>query len=138
MIKMDDVGTTNPDEFKNILMGYICCADWKELAKLFAVQSENQLVRESDKLNFVIPFPISMTKERRVVSPIYLAVATGCVESVKILLDELNEINIEYGIELKKKNKNEEEDPLVKVGNYVRKRTPLQLASALGLYKIVD
>ena len=106
-------------------MGYICCADWRELTKLFAVSSEEKLVRNAADLNFVIPFPISHTKERRVVSPLYLAVATGCLETVKILLDELLGLNLEVGIELKKKSKNEDEDPLLKMGTYIRKRTPL-------------
>ena len=48
-------------------------------------------------------------------------------------------ISVESGIEIKKKFKDEQEELLLLKGEKpLKKRTPLQLACALGLYKIVE
>ena len=72
------------------------------------------------------------------VSPLYMAVATGSVEALSILIDEIVDLNIEQGIEIKKRIKNDNEFKVSKVENIIKKRTPLQLACALGLYKLVE
>ena len=65
--------------------------------------------------------------------------ATGCLESVNIVFDEMSWISVEAGIEIKKKYKDENEELLLLKGEKpIKKRTPLQLACALGLYKIVE
>lgn len=65
--------------------------------------------------------------------------ATGCFENVNLLFEELTWINVETGIEIKKKFKDENEEMMLNRGDKpIRKRTPLQLACALGLYKIVE
>ena len=56
-----------------------------------------------------------------------------------MLFEELTWINVETGIEIKKKFKDENEEMMLNRGDKpIRKRTPLQLACALGLYKIVE
>jgi hypothetical protein len=42
-----------------------------------------------------------MAKESRTISILYLAVATGSNECLSLLFDELTNINIEEGLELK-------------------------------------
>lgn len=65
--------------------------------------------------------------------------ATGCLENVTTLFEELTWINVESGIEIKKKFKDESEEMMINKGDKpIRKRTPLQLACALGLFKIVE
>ena len=69
----------------------------------------------------------------------YVAVATGCLESLSILFEELTWTSVESGIEIKKKFKDENEEMMLLKGEKpIKSRTPLQLACALGLFKIVE
>jgi hypothetical protein len=53
-------------------------------------------------------------------------VATGCLESVQTLFEELTWINVEHGIEIKKKFKDENEEMMLNKGDKpIKKRTPL-------------
>jgi hypothetical protein len=53
-------------------------------------------------------------------------VATGCFENVNLLFEELTWINVETGIEIKKKFKDENEEMMLNRGDKpIRKRTPL-------------
>jgi hypothetical protein len=61
------------------------------------------------------------------------------LESVGIVFEEMTWIDVESGIEIKKKYRDEQEELLVMKGDKpVKKRTPLQLACALGLFKLVE
>jgi len=96
-------------------------------------------VRDFRELMFNQPFPYTQAKASRQLSPLYTAVATGCLENVNLLFEELTWINVDCGIEIKKKFKDESEEMMLNKGDKpIRKRTPLQLACALGLYKIVE
>jgi ankyrin repeat protein len=56
-----------------------------------------------------------------------------------LIFEEMTWIAVEAGIEIKKKFKDENEEMMLLKGEKpVKKRTPLQLACALGLYKIVE
>ena len=122
-----------------ILWGYLSCADRIELQKLYKLSTENLVIRDFRDLMFNQPFPYTHAKASRTISPLYVAIATGCLESLKILFDELTWIQVEQGIEIKKKFKDENEELQVLKGEKLyKKRTPLQLACSLGLYKIVE
>ena len=61
------------------------------------------------------------------------------MESCNIIFEEMTWINVDAGIEIKKKFKDESEElMLMKNDKPLKKRSPLQLACALGLYKIVE
>jgi hypothetical protein len=59
------------------------------------------------------------------ISPLYIAVATGSVECVKIIAEELVNVNIECGIEIKKRSKEEGESIFAKNERNIKRRTPL-------------
>jgi len=61
-------------------------------------------------------------------------VATGSLECLRIVCEELININIDEGIEIKKRIKDENESFFAKNERNIKKRTPLQLACALGLH----
>ncbi|TNV87206.1 hypothetical protein FGO68_gene3803 [Halteria grandinella] len=118
---------------------YLSCADRLELQKLYKMSTENLVVRDFRELHFNQPFPLTQAKSSRSLSPLYAAVATGCLESVNIIFEEMTWINVESGIEIKKKFKDDQEELMLQKGDKpIKKRTPLQLACALGLYKIVE
>lgn len=122
-----------------ILWGYLSCADRLELNKLFKLSTENLIIRDFRELWFNQPFPYTQAKASRQLSSLYTAVATGCLESVNIIFEEMTWIGVDQGIEIKKKYKDENEQILLLKGEKpMKKRTPLQLACALGLYKIVE
>ena len=59
-------------------------------------------------------------------SPLYVAVATGCLESLNIIFDELTWISVESGIEIKKKFKDENDELMLLKGEKpLKKRSPL-------------
>ena len=127
------------EDFKVILWGYLSCADRLELQKLYKLSTENLVVRDFRELWFNQPFPYTQAKASRTLSPLYTAVATGCFESLNILFDEMTWVNVEHGIEIRKKFKDENEEMMLLKGDKpIKKRTPLQLACALGLYKVVE
>lgn len=96
-----------------ILWGYLSCADRLELQKLFKLSSENLVVRDFRELWFNQPFPYTQAKASRLLSPLYVAVATGCLENLNLLFDEMTWINVEHGIEIRKKFKDESEELLL-------------------------
>ena len=56
-----------------------------------------------------------------------------------IIFEEMTWIQVDAGIEIKKKFKEENEELMLLKGEIsLKKRTPLQLACALGLFKIVE
>lgn len=114
------------DDFKMILWGYLSCADRLELQKLYKLSTENLVIRDFRELSFNQPFPYTHAKASRTISPLYVAVATGCLESLRILFDELTWISIEQGVEIKKKFKDENDELQVLKGEKLyKKRTPL-------------
>ncbi|CDW90127.1 ankyrin repeat protein [Stylonychia lemnae] len=127
------------DDFKQILWGYLSCADMLELQKLFKQSEESRIIRNYKDLVFNKPLPFTQTKEQRTLSTLYIAVATGSLDNCRIIMDELININIEQGIEIKKRAKDEKEYHQIQKNELmIKKRTPLQLACALGLFEIVD
>jgi hypothetical protein len=102
--------------------------------------------RDFNHLIYNKPFPLTQSKQTRNISILYLAVATGSLENVKLILKELERVDIEVGIEIKKRFKGVENEiyadnfAMVGLGNgpmnekYIKKRTPLQLACGIGLY----
>jgi hypothetical protein len=55
-----------------------------------------------------------------------VAVATGCLEAVNLIFEEMTWIEIDNGIEIRKKYKDENEEIMVNKGEKpIRKRTPL-------------
>lgn len=84
------------------------------------------MVRDFRELSFNQPFPLTQAKSSRMITPLYTAVATGCLESVNIIFEEMTWIQVEAGIEIKKKYKDESEEMLVMKGDKpIKKRTPL-------------
>ncbi len=67
-----------------------------------------------------------------------MAIATGCLELLQILFEELTDVNVESGIDIRKRTKDEGESLMSKNEITIKKRTPLQLACAMGVFKIVE
>lgn len=78
--------------------GYLSCADRLELQKLFKLSEEPKLVRNFNELMFNKPFSFTQAKESRTLSPLYIAVATGSLDCLRIITEELVNVNIESGI----------------------------------------
>jgi hypothetical protein len=93
---------------------------------MYKLSTENLVVRDFRELTFNQPFPYTQAKASRMLSPLYVAVATGCLESLNILFDELTWISVESGIEIKKKFKDENDELMLLKGEKpLKKRTPL-------------
>lgn len=121
-----------------LLWGYLSCADRVELQKLYKISSENQIIRDARELVFNQPLPFTQSRESRTLSALYVAVATGSLECLLILFEELTNIQIEHGLEIRKRQKDDTDSLMLKAEKTQKKRTPLQMACALGLYKIVE
>lgn len=132
------------DEYKSLLLANLKVADTNELNRLFTLTKEQCIIRNNNLLQFNIPMPFTQTKQTRTVSPLYIAVATGSLPNVKLILKELQNIDLELGIELKIKPSLEHQyDKMIGIHQkgppiVIKRRSPLQLACALGFYKIAD
>jgi len=132
------------DEFKSLLLANVKVSDVNELVRLFTLTRQDCVIRSNERLDFSVPMPFTQTKQARTVYPLYLAVATGSLPVVRFLLKELTDLDLEKGLELRVKPALEHQyDKMIGVDHkgaqvLFKKRTPLQLACALGFYKIAD
>ena len=107
------------------LWGYLSCADRTELQKLFKLSPETNLIRNQSELVYNKPFPYTQSKEQRTVSVLYIAVATGSLDCLSILAEELLNVNFDDGIEIRKKAKEDNDFLIPKTEKTLKKRTPL-------------
>eukprot|EP00347_Sterkiella_histriomuscorum_P003332 403364693 len=126
----------DPQQYKNLLMKFICEGYSSEVRRLLRDAPDEPSYLDCREFYFgMFMHSIDKNKESKMISPIAVAVNVGDYELVDDLLNYLQNINIEFGIETRMKTQtilrqNQQ--------NTVRKKSPLQYACSLGLYQIVE